>query len=290
MTRRQYQAFTIIELMVVVTIIVVLLALMAPALDKAMTAAEKAVCASRLDAIGSTSAIYAMENKREYFICRGRNVQLTFAPEGDDGGYSDTYGRGASDRAVDWLEAMSTVGLAAASPTTSLSGLAGGLTGLATEPIHEPLDMWYCPSTKYRGFWDGNNRQYWVGYQWYGGIIKWYDTAAVQRPVAQSPVNLSRSKGSWVLVADRSFTVNGTFNDFDGHPYWMGQPNHKSEVYIGPEGNNEAFVDGSVAWTGAADLVMVSRYAGGFTEMGFIGQRDLGFEPQEHDRAKFYFR
>ena len=280
------KAFTLVELLVVVTIIVILLALLTPAMDRAMQAAEKAVCASNLDAIGTSSTLYAMDNKRELFTCRGRNVQLTFSPDGDDGGYADAYGRGASDRAVNWLKAMSTVGLASSESITVPSGLTAAVT---TEPLHVPSKVWYCASTQYEGFWDAGNRQYWVGYQWYGGIIKWYDTNGTQRPVARSPVNLGRSRGGWVLVADRSFRIEDQWWDYNDHPYWKDQPNHPSEKYTGPEGNNQAYVDGSVAWAPGEELIMVHRYGGGFKEMGFIAQQDLGFTPQDLDRAETYF-
>jgi hypothetical protein len=63
---RRVFAFTIIELLVVVTIIVVLLALLAPALDKAVYQAELAVCASRLKGIGTASFMYAQDQRRFY--------------------------------------------------------------------------------------------------------------------------------------------------------------------------------------------------------------------------------
>jgi prepilin-type N-terminal cleavage/methylation domain-containing protein len=60
------RGFTLVELLVVITIIVVLLALLTPALDRAMYQAELTVCAARLKGIGSAVAGYAMENRRFY--------------------------------------------------------------------------------------------------------------------------------------------------------------------------------------------------------------------------------
>jgi len=60
------RAFTLVELLVVITIIVVLLALLAPAMDRAIYQAELAVCGSRLKALGSSVTIYAMDHKRHY--------------------------------------------------------------------------------------------------------------------------------------------------------------------------------------------------------------------------------
>jgi len=58
--------FTLVELLVVITIIVVLLALLAPALDQAIYQAELAVCASNLDVIAGGTVTYAMHHKRLY--------------------------------------------------------------------------------------------------------------------------------------------------------------------------------------------------------------------------------
>lgn len=58
------RAFTLIELLVVVTIIVILLAVLTPAVQKAIEAAEKAVCLAHMHSIGQGCQIYAAENKR----------------------------------------------------------------------------------------------------------------------------------------------------------------------------------------------------------------------------------
>jgi prepilin-type N-terminal cleavage/methylation domain-containing protein len=62
--------FSLVELLVVITIIVVLLSLLAPALEKAIYRAELAVCASQLRGIGSSVTIYA-QSSRSYYPYRG---------------------------------------------------------------------------------------------------------------------------------------------------------------------------------------------------------------------------
>lgn len=59
-------AFTLIELLVVVAIIVVLLALLAPAMDRAIRQAELAVCMAQQSGVGKGATTYAMGFKR-YF-------------------------------------------------------------------------------------------------------------------------------------------------------------------------------------------------------------------------------
>ncbi len=63
---RQPQAFTLVELLVVITIIAILLAMLTPALDRALYQAELAVCATRLRGLGTVITTYAAENRRKY--------------------------------------------------------------------------------------------------------------------------------------------------------------------------------------------------------------------------------
>jgi len=60
------RAFTVVELLVVITIIVVLLALLAPAVDKAVYQAELAACAAKQRGITSGIGAYAMSYRRAY--------------------------------------------------------------------------------------------------------------------------------------------------------------------------------------------------------------------------------
>lgn len=57
------RGFTLIELLVVVAILVVLLSLMIPALDKALASAERARCQTNLSHIAKGFHLYAWENR-----------------------------------------------------------------------------------------------------------------------------------------------------------------------------------------------------------------------------------
>ena len=59
-------AFTLVELLVVITVIVVLLALLAPALDKAIYQAELAVCGGNMRGAAGGVLLYAFDHKRSY--------------------------------------------------------------------------------------------------------------------------------------------------------------------------------------------------------------------------------
>jgi competence protein ComGC len=64
--RKSATAFTLVELLVVITLIVVLLALLTPALDRAVYQAELVVCSARLHALGTSVTHYAMDHQRRY--------------------------------------------------------------------------------------------------------------------------------------------------------------------------------------------------------------------------------
>ena len=73
-------AFTLVELLVVVTIVVVLLAMLAPALDRAVYQAELAVCGARLHGIGAAVTLYAMDQRRQYPYRRGVRETSVWQP------------------------------------------------------------------------------------------------------------------------------------------------------------------------------------------------------------------
>jgi len=60
------RGFTLVELMVVITIIVVLLSLLAPAMERSVYQAELATCGAHLNGIAKGAATYAMDHKRSY--------------------------------------------------------------------------------------------------------------------------------------------------------------------------------------------------------------------------------
>ena len=59
-------AFTLVELLVAITVIVILLALLAPAMDRAVYQAELATCMASLRGIATSVQSYAAANKRHY--------------------------------------------------------------------------------------------------------------------------------------------------------------------------------------------------------------------------------
>src|SRR5687768_17021008 len=74
-------AFSLVELLVVITIMVVLLSLLTPAMEQAVYQAELATCAANLDAMGTGLAGYAMENTRRFFPTIRWSSQFLRDPE-----------------------------------------------------------------------------------------------------------------------------------------------------------------------------------------------------------------
>ena len=72
--------FTLVELLIVITIIVVLLALLAPAMDKAIYQAELAACGANLRAVATGAMVYAMGSKRSYPYRAGVREGTVWAP------------------------------------------------------------------------------------------------------------------------------------------------------------------------------------------------------------------
>jgi prepilin-type N-terminal cleavage/methylation domain-containing protein len=64
--RTRRPAFTLVELLVVVTIIVILMALLSPALSRATYQAQLVSCAGKLKLVSSAVTVYAMEFRRTY--------------------------------------------------------------------------------------------------------------------------------------------------------------------------------------------------------------------------------
>ena len=80
MIRFRSCGFSLVELLVVVAVIVLLLALLTPAMDRAIYRAELAACGANLRSIATGATVYAMANKRSYPYREGVKEGTVWAP------------------------------------------------------------------------------------------------------------------------------------------------------------------------------------------------------------------
>jgi prepilin-type N-terminal cleavage/methylation domain-containing protein/prepilin-type processing-associated H-X9-DG protein len=90
MNRSRRRGFTLVELLVVIAIIILLLAMLLPAIQKIREAANKVVCASNLRTIGQAVALYLSDSKQYYPSGGGDNpVPRTLNPQGVPSGRAE---------------------------------------------------------------------------------------------------------------------------------------------------------------------------------------------------------
>lgn len=136
-------AFTLLELLVVVTIIVILLAVLLPSLDKAISYTERVTCAANLHGIGLGTILYATD----YKVIPQRAGQPG-TPEGDgyDNGYRAGGGHGdQSDPVPDTQRPLYTYAAPRAFKCPSDSGI-GSAHGASPPWKSHGSSYWLCPS------------------------------------------------------------------------------------------------------------------------------------------------
>lgn len=236
-------AFTIVELLVVVSIIVVLLALLSPALDRAVEAGVRANCASQQHALLQIFSSYASgRSNRRY-----------------PGGRSDAAVESAFEISTPFVDLV--VSYAGNNKTVARGTSLGG-NGTTTQWGVVPRIL-IDPSYKDFG-WHGANG-WGTGYNYLGGR-PW--TSKANAPW-QSPMSLSNAGSGQLLSCLNNFDTGRSYawvahareggplgEDTNVTAYWAvrAQPdprgsNLKSEGDDLSAGGNIARTDGSVLWT-----------------------------------------
>jgi hypothetical protein len=111
--------------------------------------------------------------------------------------------------------------------------------------------VWSCPNRPGLPFYAG---QWNLGYQYYGGVVEWFNTTFSSGTPAHSPVKLSTSKPYWMIAADANVKFDGgaVGNEVWGkidpaYPELTSYiPAHRKGNV--PAGENEVFCDGSAGW------------------------------------------
>ncbi len=269
-------AFTLVELLVVITIIAVLLALLTPAMDRAVEHAVRAACSSNLHAIHLGVTAYAVGNRQvviEGYGATTTPIQIAFA--------HDLLGA----TTMPAMSALASVGLAGSDLVTVEGGHLRRLPSKALD----------CPARPFKSGWRYSDEVFTIppgtasgtymgiGYQYFGGMRNWIRPASIGgNTKAASPIRLSRSLPDWALAADTTIkadTWGGSWSLYQGMP--SHQPNQR------PEGGNHIYVDGGAEWVAFDRMVWISWYNASETVRAFWYQRDLnGWDPPDDALAK----
>lgn len=226
--RRSRFAFTLIELLVVVAIITALLAILLPAMGRAIEVTHRAVCASNQKQLQIAALDYAAENQGRYQPTHRR-------------GYTDT-----SDDHVSWLNHE--------------------VYDRHEKQITADLTIFTCPNRgiEFVQEWDAPKR-YRVGYYFfYGrnmGIWSFAPFTAWDSPQSVSRPGDGIMIGDIIEIGTQLPTGNSsTSHSTSGIAYgaqWDYPEDNSSE------GGNFAFADGSVHWRPQAELVERNASNGG---------------------------
>lgn len=269
--KRSHSAFTLVELLVVISIIVVLIGLLVPSMEAAAEEARKAKCAANLHAIHVGTITYASQNNGQIVQCRGRQMQVGIDldnPSYPHNGPDTT----PAERQTNWLAAMGTVGLASNEKQTVFG---------TTDRQHVLTPVWSCPSSTV-GISYGSSHGFAMGYQYFGGITRWLiGNEAKYYNDGTSPVTSPTSRPTWVLSADIVCRNEGQWN------YSFMATAHLRDKR--PAGGNFNTMDGAVAWV-SPDKLFVGHTWFPNRRIAFTYQTDLptGYKPGAGDYVKDY--
>jgi prepilin-type N-terminal cleavage/methylation domain-containing protein len=190
-TEKRPAAFTFIELLVVLAVIVILTALLLPALASTANGTLRTQCLNNLRQLGVGSTLCANDNNGFFVSAKpsDNDNNIPGNPPFVQFAISSYY-------------------------TNELK--AAGIPLVSNAP-----SVWCCPDVPDLPYPDTVNYPQWIiGYQYYGGITQWTPGGANNIVSGtHSPVKLTQSQPYWCLAADLVAKINGTWGGTESFGY-----------------------------------------------------------------------
>jgi len=284
---KQRTAFSLIELLVVVSIIALLVSMLLPALGRAREQAKKTICATNLHQYGVAIYSYAADNDGGIMStplvvagdpAQARYPDFWFVKRPTLEGYRDMFNIENINPYIQAFE-FSDKGLRA-------TGLAL-CPSVSEDAVEKRVNQHYLSTAPANACGGGGHIM--ANYAYYARVDKWQACAfgpapreLVARRLAGDRVIMSDVLSMWLLWAPYNTEGGWIYNHGEHGWSWLNYPGGYRDVDEVPAltGINRLFGDGRVEWKAAAqfDLANISHPHTGY-EGGYIGYNGVSGAP-----------